>query len=94
MPSEAKKGRTASETIISPVAQLLKENLPGRKPKASRFDFASGNRMMITGEFNHTFARGQIHASSSTAQLLSMPPPKYGQALATLAKSNLDSGLV
>jgi hypothetical protein len=51
MPSTARKGREFSGTIISPVAQLLKENRPGKKPKARRFALSSGNRMMIMIQF-------------------------------------------
>jgi hypothetical protein len=51
MPSTAKRGRECSGTIISPVAQLLKENRPGKKPKARRFALSSGNRMMIIAQF-------------------------------------------
>jgi len=50
IPSTARNGNALSGTIISPVAQLLKENRPGRKPKARRFAFLSGNRMMIMPE--------------------------------------------
>jgi hypothetical protein len=45
--STARKGRAFSGTIISPLAQVLKENLPGKKPNARLFDFSSGNRMII-----------------------------------------------
>jgi hypothetical protein len=47
MPSTARQAREFSGTIISPVAQLLNENRPGKKPKARRLALSSGNRMMI-----------------------------------------------
>jgi hypothetical protein len=41
MPSAAKWAKAVSGTAISPVAQLWKENRPGRNPRARRFEWAS-----------------------------------------------------
>jgi len=59
MRSCASAGRAESGTSTSPVAQVVKENLPERKPKARRFVSESGKRTVIIclPRFPHVFAR-------------------------------------
>ena len=47
MRSWASAGRAESGTNTSPVDQVVKENLPARKPKARRFVSESGKRIVI-----------------------------------------------
>lgn len=47
MRSWASAGKAESGTSTSPVAQVVKENLPARKPRARRFVLESEKRIVI-----------------------------------------------
>ena len=47
MLSWASADKAESDTRTSPLAQVVKENLPARNPKARCFVSESGNRMVI-----------------------------------------------